>query len=89
MSNIKKNFFNPGALNKQGTKKAVLPSAKNDTMFNPTYQPKLSTRLVSTLNTDTSVKTKSTKYLKNGKPLKQNVGSMDRLLRLKANAMSK
>ena len=47
MSNIKKNYFNPGA-NQIGISK--LPITKVDSTFNPTYQKKLSKRTRNTLN---------------------------------------
>ena len=87
MSNIKKNYFNPGANRTSGTIK--LPSSKVNSTFNPTYSKKLPKRLINTMNTDTKITTKSNIYLKRGKPGKPDTGSMDRILRLKAQAMSK
>ena len=99
MSNIKKNFFNPGSNKIKGsTKKRVDIIAggvttttieKKDTTFDPVYTPKFSLRLMQTLNTKPNIPAddkKSTIYKKTGKPLKPNVGSLDRIQRLKAAA---
>jgi len=85
MSNIKKNFFNPGGNNKSN---AILPTDKNNTMFDPNNGKKLPIRAISSFNSK-NVVVETNFYKKNGKPVKPNVGSMDRLLRLKAKAMSK
>ena len=85
MLNIKKNFFNPGGNNN----KAVLPIEKKNTTFDPVYTPKFNLRLMQSLNTKPNIPAddkKSTIYKKTGKPLKPNVGSLDRIQRLKASA---
>tara|TARA_X000000368_G_C23028280_1_gene711289 strand:+ start:1224 stop:1547 length:324 start_codon:yes stop_codon:yes gene_type:complete len=85
MSNIKKNFFNPGGNNNN----AVLPKEKKDTTFDPTYTPKFNLRLSQSLNTKPKIPlVTKTIYKKTGKPLKPNVGSLDRIQRLKAAAFA-
>tara|TARA_Y100001970_G_C14098611_1_gene784161 strand:+ start:274 stop:561 length:288 start_codon:yes stop_codon:yes gene_type:complete len=93
MSNIKKNFFNPGS-NKTIAKvdpKAKLPAPKKNTTFDPNYKSRFVSRMTHTLTKESKIPAdgdKSNNYKKNGKPKKPNVGSMDRLLRLKASAFS-
>ena len=86
MSNQKKNLFNPGANNNT----ASLPKVKNNTTFDPLYTPKFNLRLIQSLNTKPNIpeddNKKSLNYKKKGKPLKPNVGSLDRIQRLKAAA---
>ncbi len=85
MSNQKKNLFNPGSNNNNAT----LPKVKNNTTFDPLYTPKFNLRLIQSLNTKPNIPDndkKSQHYKKNGKPIKPNVGSLDRIQRLKAAA---
>lgn len=97
MSNIKKNFFNPGGNNIKGSTKnkvdivvggvTTTTIQKKNTTFDPVYTPKFSLRLMQTLNTKPNIpENTSTIYKKTGKPLKPNVGSLDRIQRLKAAA---
>jgi len=93
MSNIKKNFFNPGG-NKTVAKvdsNAKLPEQKKNTTFDPNYNARFISRMTHTLTKESKMPADAEKSLtlkKNGKPIKPNVGSMDRLLRLKASAFS-
>ena len=99
MSNIKKNFFNPGFNKIKGsTKKRVdivvggvttTTIEKKDTTFDPAYTPKFNLRLSQSLNTKPKIPlVTKTIYKKTGKPLKPNVGSLDRIQRLKAAAFA-
>lgn len=84
MSNIFRTSFVAG--NKMDGNKYTLPQKKVDSMANPTFQPKVSKQFaISYLNT--KPKQNTNRYLKKGKPVKPNTGSMDRLNRLKATAM--
>tara|TARA_B110000967_G_C18639567_1_gene437823 strand:+ start:173 stop:430 length:258 start_codon:yes stop_codon:yes gene_type:complete len=84
MSNKKGSFFNPGG--KHTVVKSILPSSKVNSMYNPTFHPKVSKNTINTYTQNiTSVKT--TRYYKTGKPGKPNVGSMDRINKIKAQAM--
>ena len=84
MSNIYRTSFLPG--NKMDGNKYTLPQKKVDSMVNPTFQPKVSKQFAITY-TNTKPIQNTTSYLKKGKPIKPNTGSMDRLNRLKASAM--
>ena len=92
MSNIRKNFFNQ--INKTVAKvdsNAKLPQQKNNTTFDSNYKARFISRMTHTLTKKSVIPVKnlrSNNYKKNGKPKKPNVGSMDRLLRLKASAFS-
>ena len=61
-------------------------SDKVNTMFNPTFLPKVSKRISHSYNVTRTIK-KTKLYLKKGKPVKPNTGSMDRLNKIKAAAM--
>jgi hypothetical protein len=93
MSNIKKNYFNPGG-NKTIAKvdsNAKLPEQKKNTTFDPNHKSQFSVRMTHNLTKESKIPAdnkKTINYKKKGKPIKPNIGSMDRLLRLKARAFS-
>tara|TARA_A100001011_G_C13833696_1_gene644022 strand:- start:107 stop:376 length:270 start_codon:yes stop_codon:yes gene_type:complete len=88
MSNKKVSYFNPGGqVDTSKVKKSVLPEAKVNSMFNPTFQPKMSKNKIITYTQQSSDQQKTTRYLEKGKPVKPNTGSLDRINRLKAQAM--
>lgn len=84
MSNIKSSFFNPGG---KKVVKSTLPAAKVNSMYNSTFLPKISKNTINTYTQVAVTTQKTTRYNKNGKPVKPNTGSMDRINRLKAQAM--
>ena len=84
MSKIFRSSFVAG--NKMDGNTYTLPKKKVDSMANPTFHPKISKQFAITY-TNTKAKQNTTRYLKKGKPVKPNTGSMDRLNRLKATAM--
>ena len=93
MSNIKKNYFNPGG-NKTIAKvdsNAKIPEQKKNTTFDPNHKSQFIVRMTDNLTRESKIPAdadKSLAFKKKGKPIKPNVGSMDRLLRLKARAFS-
>ena len=81
MSNIFRSSFVPGFQTL-----GILPSQKVESMANSNFQPKVSKNfIISYLKVKPIQNTNS--YKRNGKPLKQNTGSFDRLNKLKAIAM--
>ena len=94
MSNKKISFFNPKSLNYNKAKvdaKAKFPDVKKNTTFDPNYKSRFISSMTFNLNKEPRIPINENdeKFKKNGKPLKPNVGSMDRLLKLKAAAFSK
>jgi len=83
MSNIFQSSFTPGK-KPDGSK---LSSSKVNSMFNPTFLPKVSKRFSHSYNTIRTLNKNNNLYKRTGKPVKPNTGSMDRLNKIKAAAM--
>tara|TARA_Y100001970_G_scaffold291693_1_gene429860 strand:- start:1171 stop:1425 length:255 start_codon:yes stop_codon:yes gene_type:complete len=83
MSNIFTSSFTPGK-RADGSK---FSSDKVDSMFNPTFQPKVSKAFAHSYNTIRTLNKNNNLYKRKGKPVKPNTGSMDRLNKIKAKAM--
>lgn len=83
MSN-KKNYFNPGRLEKRkGQKISQFPQGKKSQ--NPNYTLSFNIKKQKTfVGVKPIVNKQSQLYKKNGKPLKPNTGSLDRLQKIKA-----
>jgi hypothetical protein len=84
MSNKKKNYFNPGRLEKKkGQKISQFPQGKKSQNPNSILSFNIK-KQKSFVGVKPIVNKQSQIYKKNGKPLKPNTGSLDRLQKIKA-----